>query len=203
MRAVDLSLLFQESLYREVVQHRLAQARESVWIATANVKAMYLSRGEGQRFVPVLDLFAELAGRGVELRLLHAELPSRPFRREFDKRGSLVRGGLLLKHCPRVHFKCVLVDGAWLYVGSANLTGAGLGAKHADARNFELGLVTEDFETIDRVSAFFSSVWSGQPCATCRLRDDCPDPLGPAAASVRRRQAGPIRLGRPRRLSRP
>ena len=27
-------------------------------------------------------------------------------------------------------------------------TGAGLGAKHGDARNFELGVVTEDFDTI-------------------------------------------------------
>src|SRR6478609_1062955 len=99
-------------------------------------------------FAPLLDLFAELAGRGVELRILHAELPSRPFRAAFDKKRKLVRGGLMLKICPRVHFKCVLVDGAWVYLGSANLTGAGLGAKGDDKRNFELGFVTEDFDVI-------------------------------------------------------
>src|SRR5688572_30507137 len=99
----------------------------------------------GRRFAPVLELFAELARRGVELRILHAELPSRPFRAAFDAQRKLVGGGLVLKICPRVHFKCVLVDGAWLYLGSANLTGAGLGAKHEHKRNFELGFVTEDF----------------------------------------------------------
>ena len=26
--------------------------------------------------------------------------------------------------CPRVHFKCVIVDGVKAYFGSANLTGA-------------------------------------------------------------------------------
>ena len=31
-----------------------------------------------------------------------------------------------LKLCPRVHFKAVIVDGAWIYLGSANLTCAGL-----------------------------------------------------------------------------
>ena len=28
--------------------------------------------------------------------------------------------------CPRVHFKCIIVDGVKAYFGSANLTGAGL-----------------------------------------------------------------------------
>ena len=116
-------LLSGAELYREVVLHRMVQARESVWIATSNVKAMYIER-DGT-FQPVLALFSELARRGVELRLLHAELPSRPFRKAFDDRLGLVRGGLALKLCPRVHFKAVLVDGAWLYLGSANLTGAG------------------------------------------------------------------------------
>ena len=109
-----------------------------------------------------------------------------------------------LKICPRVHFKAVLVDGAWLYLGSANLTGAGLGAKHDDARNFELGLVTEDFETIDRVSSLFEAVWGGSECTRCRHFDTCPDPIGegPKKRSSRRgRQAG-VTLGRPRRLRR-
>jgi phosphatidylserine/phosphatidylglycerophosphate/cardiolipin synthase-like enzyme len=86
-----------------------------------------------------------------------------------------------------VHFKAVVVDGAWLYLGSANLTGAGLGAKGDGRRNFEVGLCTEDFETIDRVTALFLSVWSGSECASCKLRDACPDPIGPAAPRPLRR----------------
>jgi phosphatidylserine/phosphatidylglycerophosphate/cardiolipin synthase-like enzyme len=144
----------------------------------------------------VTVLFSELASRGVELRLLHAELPSRPFRRSFDRRQLLVRGGLALKICPRVHFKAVLVDGAWVYLGSANLTGAGLGAKSEGRRNFELGLCTEDFETVDRVKAFFEAIWNGDECAACKLRSVCPDPIGkPAPRSL-------VRLGHSRRFGR-
>ncbi|MGZ6134234.1 MAG: phospholipase D-like domain-containing protein [Myxococcaceae bacterium] len=181
-----------------MVLEKMAGARESVWIATANVKAMMIE--QGGKFSPVLGLFRTLARRGVELRLLHAELPSRPFRAAFDRSTTLVRGGLQLKICPRVHFKCVRVDGAWLYLGSANLTGAGLGAKHPDGRNFELGLVTEDFDTIDRVTALYESVWSGAECGRCRLRSVCPDPIGPAAP--RTRKGDGVRLGRARRLRR-
>ncbi len=193
-------LLSGADLYRTVVLEKMAGARESVWIATANVKAMMVEQPQRGRFAPVLGLFRALARRGVELRLLHAELPSRPFRAAFDRSRTLVQGGLQLKICPRVHFKCVRVDGAWVYLGSANLTGAGLGAKHPDTRNFELGLVTEDFDTVDRVTALFESVWSGAECGRCRLRSVCPDPIGPPAPRPRRPDA--VRLGRARRLRR-
>ena len=190
MRAIEAELLAGRELYREVVLEKLAHARESVCIATANVKDMHV---EGRS---VTALFSELAGRGVELRILHAELPSRPFRRSFDRKKRLVSGGLDLKICPRVHFKAVLVDGAWVYLGSANLTGAGLGAKADGKRNFELGVCTEDFDTIDRVHALFEGIWSGAECATCRLRRICPDPIGkPAQKSL-------VRLGHARRFGR-
>lgn len=201
MRPIAARLLAGEELYREVILERLAGARESVWISTANVKAMFVEIAGGE-FRSIVELFGQLAARGVELRILHAELPSRPFRQAFDAKKKLVAGGLQLKVCPRVHFKTVLVDGAWAYLGSANLTGAGLGAKHRDKRNFELGFVTEDFEIIDRTTALFQSVWDGAECAACRVRDVCPDPIGPAKRRARRRKSAPglVRLGHTRRL---
>jgi phosphatidylserine/phosphatidylglycerophosphate/cardiolipin synthase-like enzyme len=167
------------ALYDEVIAGGLMRARESVWIATANVKELFVERaGLGRRVGSVLGTFADLHARGVELKLLHAELPSRRFRAGFDRHPALVRGGLAMKQCPRVHMKAVIVDGAWLYLGSANFTGAGLGMKGDDKRNFEIGLVTEDFELLDRVQAMFDALWRGQPCASCKLRDLCPDPGG-------------------------
>ena len=185
MRAVVTRLLWGRALYEEVVLARMLQARESVWISTANVKEMYVETAAGYR--SLLEVFAELSRRGVALRLLHAELPSRPFRASFDKLRRLWSGGLELKVCPRVHFKAVLVDGAWVYLGSANLTGAGLGAKHEHKRNFEQGFVTEDFDVIDQVTAQYQAIWSGAECGPCKLRDICPDPLGPALVPLRRR----------------
>ncbi len=167
------------ALYDEVIAGGLTRARESVWIATANVKELFIERKGARRGVgSVLGTFADLHARGVELRLLHAELPSRRFRAAFYRHPELVQGGLQMKQCPRVHMKAVIIDGAWLYVGSANFTGAGLGMKGDDKRNFELGFITEDFELLDRVQGLFDAIWRGQPCTACKLREICPDPGG-------------------------
>jgi len=69
------------------------------------------------------------------------------------------------------------VDGALLYLGSANWTGAGLGAKGSGRRNFELGIVTDDGPLLDHVQALYDRIWTGGECAACRLRDECPGPL--------------------------
>src|SRR5258708_14141830 len=98
MRAIEASLLQGSELYREVILEKLAHARESVRIATANVKDMQVER-EG-KFGSVLGLFSELAGRGVALRLLHPELPSRPLRASFEKRRPLPPGRLELDIFP-------------------------------------------------------------------------------------------------------
>ena len=191
MRAIEAVLLQGSELYREVILDKLAHARESVLIATANLKDMQVER-DG-KFVSVLALFSDLAARGVDLRILHAELPSRPFRASFEKRRRLTAGGLSLKICPRVHFKAVVIDGAWVYAGSANLTGAGLGAKGEGRRNFEVGFCSEDFEIVDRVKALFEAIWTGAECASCKLRSVCPDPIGAEPPRA-------FRLGRARRL---
>jgi phosphatidylserine/phosphatidylglycerophosphate/cardiolipin synthase-like enzyme len=180
--AFEASLLTGRSLYEEVIRDGLLQARRSVWIATANVKELFVEPSAGRRartgreYVSVLSVFDDLAARGVELKLLHAELPSRRFRAAFDRKKRLVNGGLKMKHCPRLHLKAVILDGTRLYVGSANFTGAGLGAKGDDKRNFELGFLTEDFRLLDEVQSLFQSLWDGRPCDTCALREVCPDP---------------------------
>jgi hypothetical protein len=96
------------------------------------------------------------------------------------------------------------VDGAWVYLGSANLTGAGLGAKGDDVRNFEMGFVTEDFDVIDRTTALFDAVWTGAECRGCRLRAVCPDPiLPPGGGQAKTRGRDGVRLGKARRFTRP
>ncbi|HQP39016.1 MAG TPA: phospholipase D-like domain-containing protein, partial [Polyangiaceae bacterium] len=79
--------------------------------------------------------------------------------------------------CPRVHQKIVAVDGKLLYLGSANLTGAGLGAKGEGRRNFELGIVTDDDLMLDAAQGGMDDIWRGRHCGTCRLRSQCLLPL--------------------------
>ncbi|MCC6648607.1 MAG: phospholipase D family protein [Polyangiaceae bacterium] len=161
----------------------MRDARVSLWIATANVKELRVEAPVGTRarakgaFVSLLDVFADLARRGVELRVLHGGLPSRAFRAELTRQPTLVRGGLSMRRCPRVHLKVVVIDGRLLYLGSANLTGAGLGAKGDGRRNFELGVLTEDDVLLDVTQARFDRIWSGAECGACKLRALCPQPL--------------------------
>jgi phosphatidylserine/phosphatidylglycerophosphate/cardiolipin synthase-like enzyme len=154
-----------------------------VWNATANLKELMVeapparARKSSPRYRSVLAVFDELARRGVELRILHATLPSRAFRDEFDRHPRLVRGGIELRQCPRVHLKAVVVDGRLVYLGSANWTGAGLGAKGSGRRNFELGLVSDDPELIDDVQGLYERLWRGRECGRCKLRDVCDVPI--------------------------
>jgi len=184
LRGIDLELLVHGDHYPAVIDRVLA-AQRSVWIATANLKELMI---EDHRLVPgrrrgraqyrsVLAALAELSAQGVELRILHAAPPSRVFRRDFDRQKGLVAGGLEMRLCPRTHLKLVIVDGRHLYLGSANWTGAGLGAKHDQRRNFELGLLTQDERLLDAAQEVFERVWRGSECASCRVRDTCPMPL--------------------------
>lgn len=79
--------------------------------------------------------------------------------------------------CPRVHFKCAIVDGRKAYFGSANLTGAGMGAKSERKRNFENGILTDDPALVDPLVEQFDSVWRGEFCRACVRREHCPDPV--------------------------
>ena len=184
-RAVPLDLLADRDHYEQVTKSVL-DAEQSVWIATANLKELMVEdpnvvpgrrRGRRGNYRSVLKVFADLAKRGVELRILHASMPSRPFRKSFDAQPELVEGALEMRMCPRVHLKTVVIDARLVYLGSANWTGAGLGAKGEGRRNFEMGIVTSDEQIIDQVQERYDRIWRGSECAGCRLRDQCEMPL--------------------------
>ncbi len=183
---VALDLIEGRAHYERII-HAVMAAKVSVWIASANVKELMVEDSRArpgrrrtlrkQPYVSVLAHLDDLAKRGVELRLLHAEIPSGPFRKEIAQHPRLLNGGLALRRCPRVHLKTVIVDGELMYLGSANWTGAGLGAKGAGRRNFELGIVTDDAGMLDQVQALYERIWSGGECEGCKLRTECPGPL--------------------------
>lgn len=204
---VALDLIEGRAHYERVIAAVMA-AKVSVWIASANVKELMVedSRARpGRRrtlkqrpYVSVLAHLDDLARRGVELRLLHAEIPSGPFRKEIAQHPRLLNGGLALRRCPRVHLKTVIVDGELCYLGSANWTGAGLGAKGAGRRNFELGIVTDDAALLDQVQALYERIWTGGECEGCKLRSECPGPIAELAELA---QLGkPVKSRRSRRV---
>ncbi|HEY6727133.1 MAG TPA: phospholipase D family protein, partial [Polyangiaceae bacterium] len=129
------------------------------------------------RYVSLVEQFVSLVRAGVEIRILHGAAPSRRLRASLAGATELGAPGFELRQCPRVHLKLVVVDGAAVYLGSANFTGAGLGAKGEGRRNFEMGVVVEDDVLLDAVQSRFDRIWSGRECGACKLRSICPKPL--------------------------
>jgi phosphatidylserine/phosphatidylglycerophosphate/cardiolipin synthase-like enzyme len=169
--------------YDGVVKGAIFGARFSLWIATANLKDVHVEAPLGTRararhgYLSITEHFEAQVQQGVEIRILHGAPPSRPFRESLARCRGLVPPRFELRACPRVHLKMIVVDGAYLYLGSANFTGAGLGARGEGSRNFEMGLASDDDVLIDAAQLRFDRIWSGQECGSCRLRARCPMPL--------------------------
>ena len=151
-----------------------AKARRSLWIGTADIKDMYVKQGAQEK--PFVGVLADLLAHGVEVRLIHAKEPGGNFRDDFDRYPILAKS-LERALCPRVHFKIIVIDQTTCYIGSANLTGAGMGMKAANRRNFEAGILTDDPIIVDAAIEEFDKVWRGSECAQCQRRNVCPDPI--------------------------
>ena len=126
--------------YKEVLS-RVQSVKHTLWIGTADIKDLYVELGKDKK--PFLALIAQLIRSGVEVRLIHAKEPGPNFREDFGKYPVLY-DRLERVLCPRVHFKMLVFDGKEVCVGSANLSGAGIGMKAETTRNFEAGILTDD-----------------------------------------------------------
>jgi phosphatidylserine/phosphatidylglycerophosphate/cardiolipin synthase-like enzyme len=69
----------------------------------------------------------------------------------------------------------MVFDCAAAYIGSANLTGAGMGMKSENGRNFEAGILTDDPTLVDAAADHLEGVWQGRRCIGCRHNHICGD----------------------------
>jgi phosphatidylserine/phosphatidylglycerophosphate/cardiolipin synthase-like enzyme len=170
---MSIKFITNEQLYREAIEP-VSRASSFVWIGTADIKDLHVHyKGSVKSFLAVLDY---LAKKKVSIRLLYAKEPGPNFRKSFDKYPLLWKN-MENQLCPRVHFKHIIIDGKFAYSGSANLTGAGLGIKGENTRNFESGFVTTDPEIVEAIMNQFDEVWMGKHCGSCKRREFCADPI--------------------------
>lgn len=170
----EVELVVDGQHFTRIVANGILNAKVSVDIATADFKAMLVPTPDSRRAPSIVEHFRRLASKGVEIRLLHSGVPSGAALHEMRKE---IPRGLTIRRCPRLHAKTVIVDCEAMYLGSANLTGAGLGAKSDGRRNFEMGVWTKSTDLIDAVLTQFNTLWEGHHCKTCKRRDVCPVPL--------------------------
>ena len=169
-----LKLITDSAHYTEVLA-RVPKVKRSLWIGTADIKDLYVKVGTLTK--PFLAVLAQLIKKGVEVRLIHAKEPGPAFCEDFDKYPALFEG-LERALCPRVHFKILVFDGQVAYIGSANLTGAGIGMNGDGTRNFEAGILTDNPELVEQALNQFDEVWIGKHCKACKRKEFCGDPIG-------------------------
>jgi len=166
----DLEFISDAEIYRQVILQEIPAAKKFLWIGTSDLKDLYID--QGKKRVPFLKLLSQLIDDNVSIRLIHAKEPGPNFRKDFDRYPNLIDGMEKLL-CPRIHFKSVIVDGKFAYSGSANLTGAGMGAKSDGKRNFESGIITKDSALVGLIMKQFDELWMGQHCSACKRKKYC------------------------------
>lgn len=167
---MNIEFITNKDIYEKVIQERIPSAEKFVWIGTSDIKDLYVKKKT--KMVPFLEVLSDLIKKGVEIRLIHAKEPGEIFREEFDKYPALIKGMERLL-CPRVHFKIVIIDGTFAYTGSANLTGAGMGSKSENTRNFENGFITDNGSLVSSIMNQFDEVWMGKHCKKCKRKEFC------------------------------
>ncbi len=169
-------LLLNRTIYMELIQEHVPRAQRYLWLITADIKDMHIEMGK--KFRPFLQLLSELVEHNVAIRLIHAKEPGPRFRQDFDEYEALIQNELFERIlCPRVHTKAVVIDGLLAFVGSPNLTGAGMGAKSVNKRNFEAGFLFDEPKAIKQLTDWIDELYLGEYCHECKRRMYCPDPI--------------------------
>jgi phosphatidylserine/phosphatidylglycerophosphate/cardiolipin synthase-like enzyme len=156
-----------ENHYKEVLS-LIEKAKQTIWIGTADIKDLYVEDK------PFLGMLAVLLKKGVEVRLIHAKEPGTAWREDHEKH-PILYDGMERVLCPRVHFKLIIIDSSIVYIGSANLTGAGIGMKSSLRRNFEAGILTNDPALVEPAIEQFDTLWMGSHCKKCGRQEFCGD----------------------------
>ena len=147
-----------------------------MWITTADTKDLQVPLG--RRFVPLLKILSDLVKAGVSVRLMHAKDPDPRFRRNFDRYPNLLSSDLFDSIlCPRILSKAIIMDGKRAFVGSAILTGVGLGTNGADKPNVEASFLTTDAGHLRELVNWIDRLYLGEFCVKCPRRAVCPNPV--------------------------
>lgn len=152
----------------------IRKARRSVLISTANMKRFSIGETEAKATSEsFLDILDSLANSGVDIRVICSS-PSRGFLEEMEGHEDLMNSPYFsFKTCRRCHMKMVVIDSEIIYIGSANITAAGMGSRIDTRRNFEVGMISSDSNLVEQGIDIFEESWSTERCSTCYYKSEC------------------------------
>ena len=155
-------LIINENHYHEVIE-RICEAKTSIKIMTANFKRFRLkpTEDQGENYndgTPFIKYLIEKAVQGVSVQIICSN-PSESFTEEWQEYYRELGSPDLFEYLfsDRNHAKVYIIDDKIAYIGSANVTKAGL--RQLTPANYEAGILTEDPGVISSIKEFFSMVW--------------------------------------------
>ena len=169
--------LIKENHYEEVIE-RICSAKSSIKIMTGDFKRFKLkpTAKQGKNYndgTPFIKHLMEKTGKGISVQIICSR-PSKSFKEEFEELYEKIKPkNLSIYFCKRNHSKVVIVDNKVAYVGSANVTPAGLAQGVMSPGNFEIGILTENHQFISQLNTLFSKIMNGDYCYNCHLANKC------------------------------
>lgn len=175
---VGTRLMINEDDYQEIRQ-RICSAKSSIKIMTADFKRFNLkpTDNQGNEYkdgTPFIKYLMAKAVQGVSVQIICSR-PSQNFLIEWEEYYQQMGNPELFQYmfCIRNHAKVVIIDERVAYVGSANVTPAGLGQGIFTPGNFEAGILTDDPKLISSATALFTRIWDRNYCDGCHRADKC------------------------------
>lgn len=175
---VGTCLVINEDHYQEVLD-RICAAQSSIRLMTANFKRFKLKPTgfQGKDYkdgTPFIKYLMAKAVQGVSVQII-CSMPSNSFTEEWKEYYRQMGEPNLFdyKFCERNHAKVVVIDDTICYIGSANVTPAGLAQCDFKITNFEAGILTEDPPLVSSVNELFMKIWNGDYCVGCHKAKDC------------------------------
>jgi phosphatidylserine/phosphatidylglycerophosphate/cardiolipin synthase-like enzyme len=157
-------LVTNQEHYDKVVQI-ICGAKSSIKIMTANFKRFRLkpTAMQGVNYndgTPFIEYLMDKAAHGVSVQIVCSN-PSESFTEEWQEYYREMGEPDLFEYqfSDRNHSKVYIIDDKIAYVGSANVTKAGL--RQLNDANYEAGILTENPELVTSIKDFFSMVWEG------------------------------------------
>jgi|GEM_PF-1682475 excisionase family DNA binding protein len=169
--------LITENFYQEVIE-RVCKAKSSIKIMTGHFKRFNLkpTKKQGKNYndgTPFINFLKQKAEQGVSVEIVCSK-PSPNIIEAWDLCSRKLKSGVFnMTYCIRNHAKVVIIDDKIAYIGSANLTPAGLGQPYDSPGNFEVGVITKDPKAMDYLVELFYKIVDADFCPGCHRANQC------------------------------